>query len=42
MISLKTLNIIKIIEAFTQHIFKLHELLNMIILNHEDQFMFTF
>ena len=42
MIFLKSLNIIKIVEAFTQNVFKLHELPNMIIFDYENQFIAIF
>ena len=42
MISLKLLNIVKIVEVFTQNVFKLHELSDTIISDHEDQFIVIF
>ena len=42
MIFLKSLNIIEIAEVFTQNVFKLHELSDMIISDHKDQFIAIF
>ena len=42
MIFLKLLDIIEIAEVFIQNIFKLYELSDMIIFNHEDQFIAIF
>ena len=42
MIHLKSLNIIKIAEIFIQNVFKLHELSDMIISDHENQFIMIF
>ena len=42
MISLKLLDIVKIAEVFTQNIFKLHELSDTIISDHENQFITIF
>ena len=42
MISLKLLNVIEIVEVFMQNVFKLHKLFNMIIFNHENQFVAIF
>ena len=41
-ISLKSLNIVKIAEIFTWNVFKLHELLNTIIFDCENQFIIIF
>ena len=41
-IFLKLLNIIEIAEVFIQNVFKLHELSDMIISDHEDQFIAIF
>ena len=42
MIFLKSLNIIEIAEAFTQNVFKLHELSDTIISDHKNQFIVIF
>ena len=42
MIFMKSLNVIKIAEVFMQNVFKLHRLPNMIISDHEDQFVSIF
>ena len=42
MISLKLLNIIEVVKVFTQNVFKLHELSDIIISDHEDQFIIIF
>ena len=42
MIFLKLLNIIEIVKVFIQNVFKLHELSDMIIFNHENQFITIF
>ena len=42
MISLKSLDIIEVTEIFIQNVFKLHELSDTIISDHEDQFIVTF
>ena len=42
MIFLKLLNIIEIAEVFIWNVFKLHELSDMIISDHEDQFIVIF
>ena len=42
MIFLKSLNVIEIVEIFTQNVFKLHELFDMIISDHRNQFVVIF
>ena len=42
MISLKLLNIVKIVEVFTQNVFKLHELSDTIIFDYKNQFIVIF
>ena len=42
MILLKLLDVIKIAEVFIQNVFKLHELSDMIIFDHENQFIAIF
>ena len=42
MILLKLLDIIEITEIFIQNVFKLHELSDTIISDHEDQFIVIF
>ena len=42
MIFLKLLNIIEVAEAFTQNIFKLYKLSDIIISDHRDQFIIIF
>ena len=42
MIFLKLLNIIEIVEIFIQNVFKLHELSDTIISDHENQFIMIF
>ena len=42
MIFLKLLNVIKIAEIFIQNVFKLHRLSDIIIFNHENQFVVIF
>ena len=42
MISLKLLDVVKIAEIFTQNVFKLHELFNMIISDYRNQFIAIF
>ena len=41
-ISLKSLDIIEVVKVFTQNVFKLHELSNMIIFDYENQFIAIF
>ena len=36
MIFLKSLNVVEIIKVFTQNVFKLHELSDMIIFDHKN------
>ena len=42
MISLKMLDVIEVAKVFTKNVFKLHELSDMIVSDHEDQFISTF
>ena len=42
MISLKSLNVVEIVEIFTQNVFKLYELSDMIIFDHRNQFIVIF
>ena len=42
MISLKLLDVVEIAEVFTQNVFKLHELFNMIISDYRNQFITIF
>src|SRR5204862_6117838 len=42
MILLKMLDIIEVVKAFTKNVFKLHELPDTIVSDHEDQFISTF
>ena len=42
MIFLKLLDIIKVVEAFIQNVFKLHELSDMIISDYKNQFIMIF